>query len=113
MMIYINPFLTTTEGHNSLFKEADANGYLVKKADGTPYLIKNTDFFAALIDLSQSADADLDQGRHQDRAHRQGRRFADGWRISAKRCRSTASCRRCGAGRLAQSFLRGMGQGAP
>ena len=52
MMIYINPFLTTTEGHNSLFKEADANGYLVKKADGTPYLIKNTDFFAALIDLA-------------------------------------------------------------
>jgi alpha-glucosidase len=52
MMIYINPFLANSKGHDTLFKEGEVNGYLVKKADGAPYLIKNTDFSAALIDLT-------------------------------------------------------------
>jgi len=52
MMIYINPFLSNTKGHDALFAQGKARGYLVKKPDGTPYLIKNSDFFAGLIDLS-------------------------------------------------------------
>jgi alpha-glucosidase len=52
MLIYINPFLCNTEGHDELFKEAAEKGYLVKTAAGAPYLIKNTTFFAGLIDLS-------------------------------------------------------------
>jgi alpha-glucosidase len=52
MLTYINPFLSTEEGHNSLYTEALAKGYLVRKADGTPFLNRNTSFSAALIDLS-------------------------------------------------------------
>ena len=52
MLIYINPFLSTEDGHNSLYLEGKEKGYLVKKSDGTPYLIKNTNFEAALLDLS-------------------------------------------------------------
>jgi alpha-glucosidase len=52
MLTYINPFLSTEEGHNSLYAEASAKGYLVRKADGTPFLNKNTTFSAALVDLS-------------------------------------------------------------
>jgi alpha-glucosidase len=52
MLTYINPFLSTEEGHNSLYTEALAKGYLVRKADGTPFLNRNTTFSAALIDLS-------------------------------------------------------------
>jgi alpha-glucosidase len=52
MLIYINPFLSTEEGHNTLFAEAKSKGYLVEHSDGTPYLIKNTNFFAGLIDLT-------------------------------------------------------------
>ncbi len=52
MLVYINPFLSNTVGHDTLFKQAAASGYLVKKADGTPYLVKNTNFFAGLIDLA-------------------------------------------------------------
>jgi sulfoquinovosidase len=52
MLTYINPFLSTEDGHNSLYTEALAKGYLVRKADGTPFLNRNTTFSAALIDLS-------------------------------------------------------------
>jgi alpha-glucosidase len=52
MLTYINPFLSTEEGHNSLYTEALAKGYLVRKADGTPFLNRNTTFSAALVDLS-------------------------------------------------------------
>ena len=52
MLTYINPFLSTEEGHNSLYTEALARGYLVRKADGTPFLNRNTTFTAALVDLS-------------------------------------------------------------
>ncbi|MBT1517348.1 alpha-glucosidase [Bradyrhizobium sp. SRL28] len=51
-LIYINPFLSTENGHNSLYTEGVAKGYLVENADGTPFLNKNTNFSAALIDLS-------------------------------------------------------------
>lgn len=52
MLTYINPFLSTEEGHNSLYTEALARDYLVQKADGTPFLNRNTTFSAALVDLS-------------------------------------------------------------
>jgi sulfoquinovosidase len=52
MLIYINPFLSTEPGHNSLFTEAQKKGYLVRNADGTPFLNKNSNFYAALLDLS-------------------------------------------------------------
>ena len=52
MLIYINPFLSTEPGHNSLFTEAQEKGYLVRNADGTPFLNKNSNFYAALLDLS-------------------------------------------------------------
>ena len=52
MMIYINPFLTNTKGHDELFNEAAAKGYLVKTASGEPFLNKNTTFYAGLIDLA-------------------------------------------------------------
>jgi alpha-glucosidase len=52
MLTYINPFLSTEEGHNSLYAEALARGYLVRRADGTPFLNRNTTFSAALVDLS-------------------------------------------------------------
>ncbi|MBO1908173.1 alpha-glucosidase [Microvirga sp. 3-52] len=52
MLTYINPFLSTEEGHNSLYTEALAKGNLVRKADGTPFLNRNTTFSAALVDLS-------------------------------------------------------------
>jgi sulfoquinovosidase len=52
MLIYMNPFLSTERGHDSLFKEAKAKGYLVENPDGTPFLNKNSNFYAALLDLS-------------------------------------------------------------
>jgi alpha-glucosidase len=52
MMIYINPFLTNTKGHDALFNEAAAKGYLVTTASGAPFLNKNTSFYAGLLDLS-------------------------------------------------------------
>ena len=52
MLIYMNPFLSTEPGHDSLFKEAKAKGYLVRNPDGTPFLNKNSNFYAALLDLS-------------------------------------------------------------
>src|SRR5579872_1330005 len=55
MLLYINPFLSNTPGHDELFKEAAASGYIVKRRDGTPYLIKNTTFYAGLLDLSNPA----------------------------------------------------------
>ncbi len=58
MLIYINPFLTNTEGHDALFNEARDKGFLVKKADNTPYLIKNSDFDAGLVDLSNPETRD-------------------------------------------------------
>jgi alpha-glucosidase len=52
MLTYINPFLSTEDGHNSLYTEAVARGYLVRKADDSPFLNRNTTFSAALVDLS-------------------------------------------------------------
>jgi len=52
MLVYMNPFLSTEAGHDSLYREALANGYLVRQADGSPFLNRNTSFSAALIDLS-------------------------------------------------------------
>jgi hypothetical protein len=52
MMIYINPFLTNTKGHDELFNEAVAKDYLVKTTSGEPFLNKNTNFYAGLIDLT-------------------------------------------------------------
>ncbi|SCZ12813.1 alpha-glucosidase [Microvirga guangxiensis] len=52
MLTYINPFLSTEEGHNSLYTEALAKDYLVRNDDGTPFLNQNTTFSAALVDLS-------------------------------------------------------------
>jgi sulfoquinovosidase len=52
ILTYINPFLSTEEGHNQLFSEGKEKGYLVRHEDGSPYLIKNTNFAAALVDLS-------------------------------------------------------------
>jgi sulfoquinovosidase len=52
MMIYVNPFLSNTEGHDALFNEAAAKGYLVKTTSGTPFLNKNTNFYAGLLDLT-------------------------------------------------------------
>jgi alpha-glucosidase len=54
MLVYVNPFLSDTPGHDALFVQARVAGLLVEKRDGSPYLIKNTDFFAGLIDLSNS-----------------------------------------------------------
>jgi sulfoquinovosidase len=52
MMIYINPFLANTKGHDDLFNEAAAKGYLVKMANGEPFLNKSINFYAGLIDLT-------------------------------------------------------------
>jgi len=52
MMIYMNPFLSNSPGHDELFNDAKAKGFLVNKNDATPYMIKNSDFFAGIIDLS-------------------------------------------------------------
>jgi alpha-glucosidase len=52
VLLYINPFLATEEGHNQLFTEAKAKGYLVQKTDGTPYLIRNSSFYVGMLDLS-------------------------------------------------------------
>jgi len=52
VLTYINPFLSTEPGHDSLYAEAREKGYLVRNADGTPFLNKNTNFSAALVDLS-------------------------------------------------------------
>jgi alpha-glucosidase len=56
VLIYINPFLATDEGHNELFSEAKEKGYLVEHTDGTPYLIRNSSFSVGMTDLS-SPDA--------------------------------------------------------
>jgi alpha-glucosidase len=52
VLIYINPFLSHEEGHDSLYQEGLTKNYLVLNPDGTPFLNKNTNFTAALIDLS-------------------------------------------------------------
>lgn len=52
MLVYINLFLSTEPGHDTLFREAEAQGFLVRNADGGPYLIRNTDFSSGIIDLS-------------------------------------------------------------
>lgn len=55
MLLYINPFLTNTPGHDELFQQAQQAGYLVKQQDGSPYLLKNTNFYAGLVDFSNPA----------------------------------------------------------
>lgn len=52
MLVYVNPFLSTEPGRDSLFRTAEARGYLVRRRDGAPYLIRNTDFSSALLDLA-------------------------------------------------------------
>jgi sulfoquinovosidase len=52
VLLYINPYLATEEGHNQLFTEARKKGYLVRKADGAPYLIRNSSFYVGMLDLS-------------------------------------------------------------
>jgi alpha-glucosidase len=52
VLLYINPFLATENGHNQMFTEAKAKGYLVQKADGSPYLIRNSSFYVGMLDLS-------------------------------------------------------------
>ena len=58
ILTYINPFLTTTEGHDQLFQEAKSKGYLVQHADGSPYLIRNANFMVGMIDLSNPGTRD-------------------------------------------------------
>lgn len=52
VLLYINPFLATEEGHDQLFLEAKAKGYLVQTTDGSPYLIRNANFLVGMLDLS-------------------------------------------------------------
>ena len=52
VLLYINPYLATEEGHNQLFTQAREKGYLVRKADGAPYLIRNSSFYVGMLDLS-------------------------------------------------------------
>ncbi|MER2508613.1 MAG: alpha-glucosidase [Amaricoccus sp.] len=52
VLLYVNPFLATEEGHDQLFLEAKAKGYLVRTADGSPYLIRNANFLVGMLDLS-------------------------------------------------------------
>jgi len=77
MLIYINPFLSNTKGHDALFNEARDSGYLVKKADGSPYLLKNTDFFAGLIDLTNPETRTWIKGIIKDELI--GKAGASGW----------------------------------
>ncbi len=52
LLTYFNPYLSSTTGHDSLFREASARGYLVARDDGRPYELANTDFTVGLVDLS-------------------------------------------------------------
>nr|MDQ3831688.1 hypothetical protein [Candidatus Tectomicrobia bacterium] len=77
MLIYTNPFLTNTPGHDQLFQEAQNAGYLIQQPDGTPYLIQNTDFYAGMIDLSNpGARAWMKRILQQEMLTRAG---ASGW----------------------------------
>ena len=51
VLLYVNPFLTTQEGHDDLYQYAKSSGYLVKNQAGDPYPIPNS-FVAGLVDLS-------------------------------------------------------------
>ena len=77
MLVYINPFLSNSPGHDALFAKARAGGMLVEKADGTPYLIKNSEFYAGLIDLSNPATRDWIKGVIKDELI--GKAEASGW----------------------------------
>jgi alpha-glucosidase len=55
MLIYMNPFLTTSSGHNDLYLTARARGYLVRNRSGKEFAYKNTDFSSAMLDLSNPA----------------------------------------------------------
>ena len=52
VLLYINPYFATENGHNQMFTEARDKGYLVQKADGSPYLIRNSSFYVGMLDLS-------------------------------------------------------------
>ena len=52
VLLYINPYFATENGHNQMFTEAKARGYLVQQADGSPYLIRNSSFYVGMLDLS-------------------------------------------------------------
>jgi sulfoquinovosidase len=77
MLIYVNPFLSNTPGHDALFAKAHGGGLLVEKRDGSPYLIKNTDFFAGLIDLSNPDTRAWIKGVIKDEMI--GKAHASGW----------------------------------
>ena len=38
MLVYINPYLCRQPGHDTLYRQALAQGYLVQEQDGTPFL---------------------------------------------------------------------------
>ena len=77
MLVYINPFLSNSPGHDALFEQGRKGGMLVEKADGSPYLIKNSDFSAGLIDLSNPATCDWIKGVIKDELI--GKAEASGW----------------------------------
>lgn len=53
VLLYVNPFLTTQQGHDDMYQYAKSMGYLVKNQDGEPYPVRNT-FTAGLVDLSNA-----------------------------------------------------------
>jgi alpha-glucosidase len=55
VLTYINPYLSAVPGHDSLYQEAQQNGYLVLNEDDTPYHIPNTDIPVGVVDLSNPA----------------------------------------------------------
>ena len=77
MLVYINPFLSNSPGHDAQFAKARGGGMLVEKADGSPYLIKNSEFYAALIDLSNPATRDWIKSVIKDELI--GKAEASGW----------------------------------
>jgi alpha-glucosidase len=77
MLVYINPFLSNSPGHDALFEQAKSGGMLVEKADGSPYLIKNSEFYAGLIDLSNPATRAWIKGVIKDELI--GKAKASGW----------------------------------
>ena len=52
VLTYVNPYLSTTPGHDVLYAHALARGYLVTDDDGAPYMIPNSDVGSAVVDLS-------------------------------------------------------------
>lgn len=51
ILLYVNPFLTTQQGHDDLYQYAKSAGYLVRNQSGDPYPVPNA-FVAGLVDLT-------------------------------------------------------------